>query len=252
MLAADKLLLQSNLKQRTIQLREKELNLFNENISAVGTQSTVLAGFTITCLIEITLPNQPHFLLTTCLHLFAVASICANLLCVTLATMVSVWGSGVALRGKDGSMGRAVDHMNAERQKIFGAFGVGLVCNLMAVMSAGWLLMNPAVATMASACIVGTLIAIFRHARRIHGIFKLEEDDAVSFDDLLEMGQRGLDAQRDREDLAYEQRQWRSMQQQQQQQQQGGGSGKRQKPGSRGRSRDGRDGYSGGGGSPNV
>ena len=90
MLAADKLLLQSNLKQRTIQLREKELNLFNENISAVGTQSTVLAGFTITCLIEITLPPEPHVVLTTCLPLFAVASICANLLCVTLATMVSV------------------------------------------------------------------------------------------------------------------------------------------------------------------
>jgi len=30
MLAADKLLLQSNVKQRAIQLREKELNLFND------------------------------------------------------------------------------------------------------------------------------------------------------------------------------------------------------------------------------
>ena len=43
MLAADKLLLQSNLKQRAIQLREKELNLFNENFNAVGTQAAVLA-----------------------------------------------------------------------------------------------------------------------------------------------------------------------------------------------------------------
>jgi uncharacterized membrane protein YgcG len=208
MLAADKLLLQSNLKQRTIQLREKELNLFNSNITAVGTQSTVLAGFTITCLIEITLPNKPHVIVTTMLHLFAVASICANLLCVVLATMVSVWGSSVALRGKDGSMGRAVDHMNAERFKIFGAFGVGLVCNLMAVMSAGWLLMQPFVAALATACILYTLCAIFQHGRRIHGLFRLEEDEAVSFDDLLEMGQQGLDAQRDRENDELAHRQW--------------------------------------------
>ena len=34
MLAADKLLLQSNLKQRAIQLREKELNLFNDKCAA--------------------------------------------------------------------------------------------------------------------------------------------------------------------------------------------------------------------------
>ena len=34
MLAADKLLLQSNVKQRAIQLREKELNLFNDKCAA--------------------------------------------------------------------------------------------------------------------------------------------------------------------------------------------------------------------------
>ena len=34
MLAADKLLLQSNVKQRAIQLREKELNLFNDKCTA--------------------------------------------------------------------------------------------------------------------------------------------------------------------------------------------------------------------------
>ena len=37
MLAADKLLLRSTVKQKTIELREKELNLFNANFSAVAT-----------------------------------------------------------------------------------------------------------------------------------------------------------------------------------------------------------------------
>ena len=43
MLAADKLLLRSTVKQRAIELREKELNLFNSNFSAIATQAALLA-----------------------------------------------------------------------------------------------------------------------------------------------------------------------------------------------------------------
>lgn len=38
MLAADKLLLQSQIKQNAVQLREKELKLHYDNFNAVGTQ----------------------------------------------------------------------------------------------------------------------------------------------------------------------------------------------------------------------
>ncbi len=49
MLAADRQLLETNLKQRAIQLREKELNLFVENFSSVGTQAAVMAGHVNIC-----------------------------------------------------------------------------------------------------------------------------------------------------------------------------------------------------------
>lgn len=61
MLAADKLLLQSTVKQRAIQLREKELSLFNDNFNAVGTQSAVLAGFAMTSFAEIDLPHNAFY-----------------------------------------------------------------------------------------------------------------------------------------------------------------------------------------------
>ena len=61
MLAADKLLLQSTVKQRAIQLREKELALFNDNFNAVGTQSAVLAGFAMTSFAEIDLPHNAFY-----------------------------------------------------------------------------------------------------------------------------------------------------------------------------------------------
>ena len=69
-------------------------------------------------------------------------SICANIFVVSLITFVSVWGSGKALRGKDGSMGKVVEGMNQERWLIFRCFGVGLICLLLGVACATWLLMN--------------------------------------------------------------------------------------------------------------
>lgn len=44
-------------------------------------------------------------------------------MCTASTTFVSVWGSGKALRGKDGSMDKAVDGMNDERAFIFTCFG---------------------------------------------------------------------------------------------------------------------------------
>ena len=112
--------------------------MFTENFNSMATQAAVLAGFTTTCLIEITIPASCHHVIITWLHLAATISICANISCVSLATMVSIWGSGKALRGRDGSMDEAVDGMMQERELIFNAFAVGLGGNLFTVMAGEW------------------------------------------------------------------------------------------------------------------
>ena len=120
MLAADKLLLRSTVKQKTIELREKELNLFNANFSAVATQAALLAGFSMAFLeMSVHLHGEHHnYVAKAALHLFSTICICANVFTVSVITFVSVWGSGKALRGKDGSMDYAVDEMNNERNFI--------------------------------------------------------------------------------------------------------------------------------------
>jgi hypothetical protein len=150
MLAADKLLLRSTIKQKTIELREKELNLFNSNFSAVATQArprataaaasaviaartarlrslqaALLAGFSMAFLEMSVHLHGIHFnpVAKALLHLFATICICSNVFVVSIVTFVSVWGSGKALRGKDGSMGRVVEGMNKERWLIFRVFG---------------------------------------------------------------------------------------------------------------------------------
>ena len=141
MLAADKLLLQSNVKQRSIQLREKELRLFNTNFSAVGTQAAIMAGFTLTSFVEIDLPpNKPTA--KTMLHTFVTLSICSNFICVAMVTFVSVWGTGKALRGRDGAMDVAVNGMNSERTLIFSCFAMGVLATLGCLFSAAWVLME--------------------------------------------------------------------------------------------------------------
>jgi hypothetical protein len=53
MLAADKLQLQSTLRQQATALKEKEFNLHHGNLMTVGTQAAVLAGLDVTMFIEV-------------------------------------------------------------------------------------------------------------------------------------------------------------------------------------------------------
>ena len=175
MLAADRMLLETNLRQRAIQLREKELNLFTENFTSVGTQAAVMAGFTTTCFIEITLPENVNFYAKFLLHMSVVFTICANITCVSLSTIVSVWGSGKALRGKDGSMDEAVDGMNDEKELIFRAFDMGLAGNLMTVTCATFIIMDTNVAIPAAAGIAFTAYFIMSNVKRIRKKFFLDE-----------------------------------------------------------------------------
>lgn len=187
MLAADKLLLRANVKQNLISLREKELNLFNANFSAVATQAALLAGFSMAFL-EMSVhlnADDHHPVPRALLHVFATISISANIFVVSLITFVSVWGSGKALRGKDGSMGQVVEGMNRERWLIFRCFGVGLNALLFAVASSTWLLMNPYVAAFATVMLIATSYQLMSNAMRIFSKFELKHGEVVRFNDFL-------------------------------------------------------------------
>jgi hypothetical protein len=184
MIAADRLLLETSLRQSAIKLREKELNLYCENFASVGTQAAVMAGFTTTCFIEVSIPVTTHFVPKHMLHFFAVLSICFNLTCVSLSTIVSVWGSGMALRGKDGSMDDAVQGMGQERDIIFRSFFSGLFCNLCTILFASWILMDKELAAMATIIIVYTIWVIYTNALRITKMFHLTAAETTRLDDL--------------------------------------------------------------------
>jgi hypothetical protein len=148
----------------------------------MATQAAVLAGFTTTCLIEIHIPETAHKLATHFLHMSAIISICSNIACVSISTITTIWGSGKALRGSDGSMDEAVDGINKERELIFTTFAVGLGGNLCTVMATCFIIMDSPVSFICIIFVVYAAWLIYSNASRIMKKFVVEE--AVRLDDL--------------------------------------------------------------------
>ena len=189
MLAADKLLLQSSIRQNSIALKEKEFNLHHGNFNAVGTQAAVLAGFTVTAFIEFDCPPETNRVIMFLYYISSIVSLSANILCVANTTFLSVWGTGLAMRGPDGSMVRAVDGMYQLRRNVFSLFGVGMMALLVTAIFGSWILMQPEAAS-ASTLILGYAIYLtWRAYLSITAMFHFNEDDAVNFDDLLDATQ---------------------------------------------------------------
>lgn len=185
MLAADKLLLRSQIQQKAIQLSQKELQLFSDNFNAIGTQAALLAGFAVTSLAEFAVPPDAHVLFESCFYLLSVTTIAASLLCVCNTTFISVFGPAMALRGPDGSMVKAIDGMIIERKQAFVQFGVAIIAFLLCAVSMACLVMPMKVAIIASGGLLTTIYIIITTGNRIYKRFEVKASKITKFDDLL-------------------------------------------------------------------
>lgn len=195
MLAADKLQLQSQLKQQAVSLKEKEFNLHHENLMTVGTQAAVLAGLDITMFIEFTPapaadwgPSAAHVhrILQFVYYTMICAAFCSNMMVVSQTTVLSVLGAGLALRGPDGSMMVATDALYCERARVFSIFGWGLALTVSSVLVAVWLMLNWETAAACWMVAAFTCHAIYSNYRRVAGILDFDENDTVDFRDIME------------------------------------------------------------------
>ena len=195
MLAADKLQLQSALKQQATALKEKEFQLHHSNLMTVGTQAAVLAGLDITMLIEFAPAKNEEWEheyrhVATWMKLIyygiIVAAFCANMIVVSHTTALSVLGAGMALRGPDGSMMTATDGLYEERRSVFVTFGVGLACTVGSVLVAVWLLLPVPSALICWFIALVTCRTIYQNYRRVNARFDFDESETVDFRDLME------------------------------------------------------------------
>ncbi|OEU19244.1 hypothetical protein FRACYDRAFT_235292 [Fragilariopsis cylindrus CCMP1102] len=196
MLAADKLQLQSALKQQATALKEKEFNLHVSNMNTVGTIAAVLAGLDITMFIEfnpaenITWGDENMVLVARILKFFyyitIVSAFCANMIVVSQTTTLSVLGAGMALRGPDGSMMTATDGIYDERSSVFSTFGVGLACTVGSVVICVWLLLAWEAAICCMILVLYTCRTIWCNYQRVKQRFDFDENETVDFRDIME------------------------------------------------------------------
>lgn len=185
MLVADKLLLRSRITQQSVVLKEKEFGLHHGNFTAVGTQAAVLAGFSVTALIEFGPPKGANRILTFLFYTSVMLSLASNVLCVSHTTLLSVYGTSLGTRGPDGSMVRAVDGMYRLRREVFMLFGLGMLSVLTTGIFGAWILFEALQATVLTVVLACSIYAVVRSQRHIFQLFQFKEEEAVSFEDLV-------------------------------------------------------------------
>eukprot|EP00967_Tisochrysis_lutea_P102956 scaffold155241_cov28-Tisochrysis_lutea.AAC.3 len=127
MLYADKRALETNLQVSLLKIREKELQFYTQNCIAIGTQAALLSGFAYNGIIQVDIPTDQSDWLKTLYLCVTTAAMGFELIAVLNSTLCSMLGPGLALRGPDGSMHRAVDGLMLEYRLTFLFFTAGLV-----------------------------------------------------------------------------------------------------------------------------
>ena len=126
MLYADKQALETDLKVSLLAIRDRELNFYVQNLRSIATQAGVMSGFAYATVTSAT--GMAHhgdwqavlFLLVTTIAMDL------NIFALGAATWCGMLGPGLALRGPDGAMDKAVEGLALEYRNIFLAFALGI------------------------------------------------------------------------------------------------------------------------------
>ena len=127
MIQADKQLIQSQLKQSSLQVRRKELKFFTSNFESLGTTSALMASMSFAALSN-NIPEETHWLVSSLFHAACTLALMFSFWCLCNCIGISMFGPGLALRGPDGSMHKAVEGMMEERVDVYLYFRIGIFC----------------------------------------------------------------------------------------------------------------------------
>mmetsp|Transcript_3083 Transcript_3083/g.5437 ORF Transcript_3083/g.5437 Transcript_3083/m.5437 type:complete len:336 (+) Transcript_3083:146-1153(+) len=181
MLAANKQALEASLKQSSMEIRNKELLFFNQNNAALATQAALLAGFSYSGLsITVAGDGNRATVLRLLYYFFTTCALGFELLTLINATFCNMFGPGLALRGPDGSMQRAVDGMNVERIYTFWFFCVGMACFHFSGMFVAWLRFKWPEALVINIILLCFLWSFWHYGKRIHARFQIPVEQLVS------------------------------------------------------------------------
>ncbi|KAH8044469.1 hypothetical protein JL720_17077 [Aureococcus anophagefferens] len=107
--------------QQVLEVQYAEITHFKDNFTLMATVSALLAGFVFMVFgLEAEQIGEYSKLHATSVAYMVAAtgSLCANVLVVCLSTLASMLGPGLALRGPEGSVARALEGMRDEHDRV--------------------------------------------------------------------------------------------------------------------------------------
>ena len=180
MLYADKRALETNLQVSLLKIREKELQFYTQNCIAIGTQAALLSGFAYNGIIQVDIPEESSDVLKALYLCVTTAAMGFELIAVLNSTLCSMLGPGLALRGPDGSMHRAVDGLMLEYRLTFLFFTLGLIAFHLSALLFAWLEFSWPVALAMTVALLMFVYGMWRYFRRIYQRFALESDRYIT------------------------------------------------------------------------
>jgi len=180
MLFADKRALETNLQVSLLKIREKELQFYTQNCIAIGTQAALLSGFAYNGIIQVDIPTDSPDWLKTLYLCVTTAAMGFELIAVLNSTLCSMLGPGLALRGPDGSMHRAVDGLMLEYRLTFLFFTAGLLAFHVSALLFAWLEFSWPVALAMTLALLMFIYGMYRYWIRIYSRFALSSDRMIT------------------------------------------------------------------------
>jgi hypothetical protein len=153
MLYADKQALETELKVSLLAIRERELDLYVTCFRNIGTMAGLFAGFALqgTCISSYSGASDASYSdasegMRTAYLVMTTIAMDLNVAALFAATSCAALGPGLALRGPDGSMDRAVEGLALEFRIIFLTFCLGVLAlyistAIYVVITMDWLVM---------------------------------------------------------------------------------------------------------------
>lgn len=180
MLYADKRALETNLQVSLLKIREKELQFYTQNCIAIGTQAALLSGFAYNGIIQVDIPEESSDVLKALYLCVTTAAMGFELIAVLNSTLCSMLGPGLALRGPDGSMHRAVDGLMLEYRLTFVFFTMGLVAFHISALLFAWLEFSWPVALAMTLALIMFIWGMYKYGMRIYRRFALTGDGFIT------------------------------------------------------------------------
>ena len=116
MLSAEHYALEHAAVQQLLNIREREVSHMTNRFNALGTQSSLLAGFIVTTLTAVdTAGTKTVEGVRQAFWASSALALACAMHCIITSTFAAVWGPGLALRGPEGSVSKAYWGMTRER-----------------------------------------------------------------------------------------------------------------------------------------